>query len=422
VIRAALFLLAAACLSSLPLQAATPREVATQVADTIEREYFDAARGSAIADGLRQAAGRGEFDRHQAPLDLATALTSRLKAQDRHFNVRWTDPATRGGESGPPRALPDPATTGFGIRRVELLPGNVGYLDLRYFADFDWDDAGAPARKAIDAALQVLGSVDALLVDVRDNGGGSPAMVGYLSSAFVAPGADIYNTFRWREGGASEAPLETHPSPRLDLPLYILTSGRTGSAAEAFSYTLKNARRATVVGERTGGAANPGRPFGLDDGFSVFVSTGSPVSPVTGKNWEGEGVLPDVAVDASAALQAAHALALETLVARGAGTPAKWALEALRADAPDPDAATLAALSGEYGVVRIDANGDTLELRQARRPPLRLRPLGGDLFFVEGDPSRRVRFERDGATAVAVDMLFADGQQSRYQRGAAEAH
>ena len=237
----------AACLLFLSAHAnaATPRETVAQVADTIEQDYFDPQRAAAIAAALRADAAGGRYDRYANPQDLATALTTRLKAEDRHFNVRWSDapPAQRPG----PGPGPDPARTNFGIRRAEVLPGNVGYLDLRYFADIDFDDPRDPARQAIDAALQVLGHADALVIDLRDNGGGSPAMVGYLASAFVAPGADIYNTFHSRRGTLSEAPPTAHPAPRTTLPLYVLTSGRTGSAAEAFAYTLKNARRATVV-------------------------------------------------------------------------------------------------------------------------------------------------------------------------------
>lgn len=407
----------AACLLFLSAHAnaATPRETVAQVADTIEQDYFDPQRAATIAAMLRTDAASGRYDRYANPQDLATALTTRLKAEDRHFNVRWSDapPQQRPG----PGPGPDPARTNFGIRRAEVLPGNVGYLDLRYFADIDFDDPRDPARQAIDAALQLLGHADALLIDLRDNGGGSPAMVGYLASAFVAPGADIYNTFHSRRGTMSEAPPTAHAAPRTTLPLYVLTSGRTGSAAEAFAYTLKNARRATVVGEASGGAANPGRPFPLDDGFSVFVSTGSPVSPITGGNWEGSGVQPDVAVASADALRRVQQLALARLVEAGGDTAARWSLDALTIEPPAQAQADLDALVGTYGVVAIEAAGDGLQLRQGRRPPVRLQPLATDLYFVEGDPTRRVQFERTSAGQVAaLEVRWADGNVARHVR------
>lgn len=419
-IRAILCLAAGLLLWPSCAPAAEPREVAAQVAGAIEREYFDPRRGGAIAASLRDAAARGDFDQARNPLELATALTDRLRPEDRHFKVRWS-----GGSEGADRRLPpraDPASSNFGIRRVEVLPGNLGYLDLRYFADFDRGPATPPARQAIDAALGVLAHADALVIDLRDNGGGSPAMVGYLASAFVAPGADVYNTFHSRQGTRSEAPAQAYAAPRTQLPLYVLTSGRTGSAAEAFAYTLKNAGRATLVGEASGGAANPGRFFPLDDGFSVFVSTGSPVSPVTGGNWEGTGVIPDVAVAAPDALARAQQLALAALVERGAGDGARWPLEALAA-APALPAGALDTLAGGYGAMRAELVEGALQLRQERRPPLRLRPLAPDLFFVEGDPTRRARFERGAGGAVAaLELLWVDGNAARYPRDAVAAH
>ncbi len=412
--------LAAALLSS-HLSAAEPREVAGEVAAAIEREYFDPGRGAQIAAGLRAEAGRGAFDGLRNPLELATALTSALKLHDRHFNVRWA----AAGDGPSPGARPAATaqrqeSSNFGIRQVQVLPGNVGYLDMRYFADFEFDAPQPPARRAIEAALQLLAHVDALVIDLRDNGGGSPAMVGYLASAFVEPGSDIYNTFHSRAGTESEAPAQSYPAPRTRLPLYILTSGRTGSAAEAFAYTLKNAKRATVVGEATGGAANPGRPYRLGDGFSVFVSNGTPVSPVTGGNWEGTGVLPDVETASAGALDKALQLALSALVEQGKGDAARWSLEALVSENAPVSPATLVELAGDYGAVRLERVADALQLRQDRRPPLHLRPLSADLFFVDGEPTRRVRIARgaDGRVA-ALEVLGAEGQVARHPRSVA---
>ena len=119
------------------------------------------------------------------------------------------------------------------MRGVRILPGNIGYLDLAFFAGFDFADRNAPPRVAIDAALALLQWTDAVVIDLRDNGGGSPAMVGYLTSAFTPRGADIYNTFHSRQGTSSEAPLDWHPAPRLDVPLYVLGSSMFGATLAA---------------------------------------------------------------------------------------------------------------------------------------------------------------------------------------------
>jgi hypothetical protein len=398
-------------------QAQAPRATADAVAQAIEDNYYDAKRGAEIAAQLRAATAKGDFDGSESPLDLATALSAKLAPLDGHFNVRWAPPS-KSSAIGPVRRGPPP-TRDHGVRAVRVLPGNIGYIDLAFFAGFNFADTNAPPRVAIDAALALLQWSDAVIIDVRNNGGGSPAMVGYLTSAFTPKGADIYNTFISREGTRSEAPLDWHPAPRLDVPLYVLTSGRTGSAAEALAYTLKNAKRATIVGERSGGAANPGGPVDVGNGFSVFVSDGSPVSPITGRNWEGDGVMPTIDVPANDALRIAQIHALETQLAKStredAMTAVRWALEALQA--PVKFAGNLAPLVGSYGQIHIAMDADALLLQQGRRPPRNLRALANGEFFVEDDPQRRVGFERDAdGKVIALELRFADGNRSRFRR------
>jgi len=410
--------------------ASAPRRHVAAIAEAIQAHYYDADRGGRIAAELRAAADAGTFDALQDERDLATALTGRLRPLDRHFAVRWSPPdAAMSARQPSARSLSPSARdrrANYGIRRAELLPCNVGYLDLRQFAHFEFGRPDAPARRAIEGALQMLADADALIIDLRHNGGGSPAMVGYLTSAFTPCGADIHNVFHSRAGTTNEAPGDCYSSPRLEIPLYLLTSARTGSAAEAFAYTLKNAGRATVVGEATAGAANPGTEFDTGSGFHVFISTGSPVSPITGRNWEGDGVQPDVAMPQADALHAARILALETLLERDLpaviAVETRWALETLRA-ATTTTATTsempLDDYSGSYGPsVVIGRQDGRLFLRSGRRPPLPLLPIENDLFASVDDPSLRVRFERNAkGQVVALDTLSPDGASSRFRRG-----
>lgn len=285
----------------------SPRALVAGVAVAIEDHYFDAARGHEIAEGLREKAQSGAFDAVTGPDALAAALTAYLKPLDRHFRVK------RGQPGDPMRRAPvDPWQSPPGtnwLSRADVVPGNVGVLALREFADFEFGRDDQPARKALDAALQRLSGTDALVVDLRGNRGGSPAMVGYLASAFTARDADIFNIFHSREGTQSEAPQEWYATPRPQLPLYVVIDARTGSAAESFAYTLQQSRRATIVGEPSGGAANPGGPVATREGLVVFVPTGSPVNPFTHGNWEGVGVQPDVRTASHEALDTALELA-----------------------------------------------------------------------------------------------------------------
>lgn len=404
-----------------------PRETVARVAKAIEDNYFDPAKGKSVADGLRAAAARGEFDALTDPRDLARTLSGRLEPLDHHFNVAYSaedGPRPAAGPTpGPRLSFEDQVRRGnYGFRGVQVLPGSVGYIDMRQHADFEFGKPNDPARKAVDAALTLVSGADAVIIDLRDNGGGSPAMVGYLVSAFTPKGADIYNTFHSRDGTESEAPRDWYAAPMLDKPLYILTSGRTGSAAEATAYTLQAAKRAIIVGETSGGAANPGGPVPVGDGFSIFVSQGTPVNAVTKANWEGVGVKPDVAVPAAQALERAQMLALEAVLARSPDGPfatdTRWALEALKARANPPAGLSgLPDYEGAYGDVVVTRQGSTLTLQRGKRPAWTLLPLGDGVFYAEGEPGRRVVFERgpDGKVA-ALEIRYSTGQASRFRR------
>ncbi|MGZ9114089.1 MAG: S41 family peptidase [Brevundimonas sp.] len=436
--RALLF--AAALMAAVPAFAQTPapRDTVEAVAGRIRDLYFDPVAGDRIADELEVESAAGAFDALTDERDLAAALSRRLRPLDAHFNVAWDPNAPAGQGPGPRRVVRTPGPTPpaaaepqpmrpvargnpmearghYGFRKVEILPGNIGYIELRQFSNIDFDNPADPARRAADAALNFVADADALIFDLRDNGGGAPSMVGYLTSAFTPANAPIYNIFHSREGTESEAPAVFHPSPRLEVPVYVLISGRTGSAGEAFPYTLQGARRATIVGEASGGAANPGGMVPVGGGFAVFISQGSPKNPNTGGNWEGTGVIPDVAVPWDQALTRAQTLALEAIVAADSSrTDAAWALQAMNATAAAGD---LAPYAGAYGEQIVSVAGDRLHVVRGRRPPVVLARLDGDLFTVVGDPSRRVRFSRDEAGRVAtMDSLGLGGPGPRARR------
>lgn len=385
---------------------AAPRTIVRQIAEVIRQGYFDPARAEVIASTLTTEAEAGRYDALTDPRDLQEALTQRLKTYDRHFSVTAPRPAhtAPAAPSGAPlQPVPFPvgvARRGQGFRAVEILPGNIGLIDMRMFIDFDGPEDAA--RKHADAVLQLVSNTDAVIFDMRDNGGGSPAMVGYLVSAFVGPDADIYNTFHSREGTESEAPAQPYAHPRLDVPVYVLTSGRSGSAAEAFAYTLQAARRATVVGETSAGAANPGGPATTPSGYRVFVSDGTPINPITKTNWEGVGVKPDVEAPAAQALDIAWQAALARQADRLSGpvaVEAVWVLEALRAPAVAFRAEDYV---GDYSGSQVQSVDGSLTWQSGRRPAWRLKPLAADVFFDVEEPYRRIRFERDAQGRVTA--------------------
>ena len=203
------------------------------------------------------------------------------------------------------------AERGFGIEGVQRLPGNVGYLNLRGFFPT------AFAAPSISSAMTLLGGTSALIVDLRGNGGGEPQTVAYLLSHLFAEGDerhlnDIYNRL---DGSTRSYWTVSSVGQRYTKPVYVLTGPKTFSGGEEFAYDIKTQKRGTLVGEVTGGGANPGEYVPLARGFIAFVPTGRSINPLTKTNWEHVGVTPDMAAPAAEAMRVAYVSAVTALAA-----------------------------------------------------------------------------------------------------------
>lgn len=410
--------LAALSATSAAAQVAEPRAVAERVAAAVEENYFDEQRAHAIATEVRTAAAAGQYDITNEA-DLAAALTATLHPHDGHFRVEYRPPQAN-ATPRPQGGFGSDARAAYGIPSVTMYPGGIGVVDFRLLADFDPENFAA--KYALDAAFTMVHGSQALILDLRDCAGGSPTMVGYIVGHFFPEGANVYNTFHSRRGDLEETPPEQPASGRrLDTPLFVLTSGRTGSACESVAYTLQSAGRATIVGEPSAGGANPGGLLPVGDNLAVFVSFGSPENPITHSNWEGAGVQPNVVTPVADALTRARALALQGAIRAPAdesgAREAQWALDSLNAEtAAYPR--NLRDYAGNYGARSIAIENNRLVLRRDRRPALVLLPLGRDQFAVSGAaPLQRVTFERGARNRVTgMKLALVDGQEFHDQR------
>ncbi|MEM1309794.1 MAG: S41 family peptidase [Cyanobacteria bacterium P01_H01_bin.153] len=200
----------------------------------------------------------------------------------------------------------------FDINRVERLRGNVGYLELYGFEPPEF--AGA----AIAAAMTLVAHTQALVIDIRHNRGGSPAMVALLCSYLLPAYPAVHlNDLYWRPNDSTRQwwTVPHLEAPRyLDKPVYVLTSQETFSAAEEFAYNLQALSRVTVIGEHTIGGAHPGQGYRLSDHFWMFVPVGQSINPITQDNWAKTGIVPDVKVPSELTLLTAHLMALNALL------------------------------------------------------------------------------------------------------------
>jgi C-terminal processing protease CtpA/Prc len=290
--------------------------------ELVRDNYLLPERVEAIEARLRNGLEGGDYRSYSDFPRLCERLTSDLRESsgDQHFGIRPTPVAgttvapREGGRErdvGPKAAAPSPPT---GLGKIEVLSGNVGYLEVEGFV------APSVGSAAVDDAFRRFAGAAALVVDLRGSQGGQPGMVAYLLSYFFDREPFLFNRLEW-PGRGETMEFETVgdlPAPRFaNRDVFILTSAHTPSAAEGFSYHMKHLGRATIVGERTAGAAHLSQMFELP-GFQVAIPTGRPISPITGGNWEGVGVVPHHEVPAAEALDLALALAVDD----GDGDPA----------------------------------------------------------------------------------------------------
>jgi retinol-binding protein 3 len=203
----------------------------------------------------------------------------------------------------------------YGFNKLESLPGNVGYLEIASFANLD-----EGSKETASTLLSALANFDSIILDLRRNGGGNTPMAAYVASYFLGPKPARLSTIYWRDENRTVDVMtwEVVTGRRsLDRDLFLLVGPSTFSAAEDFSYSLQQLKRATLVGETTGGGAHMGKGLQrISPLFTAFIPVGQSINPITNTNWEGVGVKPDVKVPVDKALIEAHRLAILKLLDR----------------------------------------------------------------------------------------------------------
>lgn len=414
-----------------PLDAATRALVVARTAEFVEANYVLPDAAHTLAEAVRRRAREGAYEALPSASVLAEALTADLRAAhpDRHLAVVFSaEPTAMQSEAG---ALPEAEAIrqrtnarrqNHFVERAEHLDGNVGYLKLRRFAD------PALGAEAIAAAMAFLADTDALLVDLRQNGGGHGEMVAFLASYFFEEPVHL-SDYHDRPSGEVKPSwtLPYVPGRRyLDRPVFLLTSTHTFSAAEGFAYAMQTLGRATVVGETTRGGAHPVGFYQINEHVHVRLPVGRVVSPLTGTDWEGTGIVPDVASPADDAPRTAHRLALEAL--RPTTGDAEWAAflgelaGELSAPAPTPVPAAdvdparyVGAYRSPMGPLVVTSDAGRLWARRGDEAPLALTPRGPDTFEAT-DVGATLTFVGDAGQPATRIQIAMGGQQLEVER------
>jgi hypothetical protein len=302
-------------------QSPTPATVETSERDTIidalaaklSAGYVLPEAVGRITRALRSASSLGEYD-GKTPKEFADAINRTLlnASHDKHLAVFY-QPAPAVSPAAATQSVEPRERLNFGLGKLERLRGNVGYLEIVNFSDLRQQSA-----ETASALLSTLANFDAVIVDLRRNGGGNTPMVAFIATYFFDTARVHLTDIYWRDTNETTEFWTTTFVPgrrSARQPLYVLTSTSTFSAAEDFCYSLQSLKRALVVGEATGGGAHSSRgPQRLTRSFTAIIPVGRSISPITKTNWEGTGVTPDIQTSAEASLSVAHLHALKVLV------------------------------------------------------------------------------------------------------------
>jgi C-terminal processing protease CtpA/Prc len=304
---AALLLIAYLPAQATEVDALVRQDVVAAIVHHLQSDYIDPAVGGRAAKALRAQQKSGAFNGSESGVAFAAALAKSLREStgDGHLNVEYVEQPLQDGEMPAEVAFTTQemeryygAGVNFGVKKLERLENNIGLLELSVFPP------ATMGGTVVSAAMQVLAHTDALIIDLRHNGGGSDTVTLVASYLFDTqqPMSGIYdrpsNTTRQRYTQAYVPGARFGPHK----PVYVLTSKRTFSAAEALAYDLQALKRATIIGEPSGGGAHPFKYRRIHPHFVLWSVTERSVNPITHANWQGVGVQPDVRVPADQAL------------------------------------------------------------------------------------------------------------------------
>jgi hypothetical protein len=409
--------------------------------DNISRElqarYVVPEKTKEIESYLRARLQGGTYDKIESVNELAAALSSDLQTagKDLHLLVAYNPALERALRSAPAtpsvelQELPPGAEqltrqrqSNYDFRKLEIMSGNIGYLDLRTFVDLN------QSKETAVAAMNFLANTDAVIIDLRHNPGGFINLEIFLASYFygVDP-VELLSRYH-REGDVTvrDWTLREVPGKRLQYAdLYILTGRETGSAGEGFSFILQQRKRAKVIGEKTAGAGYGNKETPIGNGFVFYVSTFRQFDPRTGRGWQELGVEPDIAVPGEQALSVAHLEAVKNLAAKTSEGRRKQQLSWLAAlleleahGAKQISTVVLQSYTGKYagGKIVVSLEQGQLYFLGASGVRRKLYALADDTFLIEdtsvpSENQAHVWFVKNAAGRVTeLQLMVADGR------------
>ncbi len=406
--------------------------IVDDVAQLVSNNYVFADSGQKMAELIRRRLEENAYDHAKTLDEFTKMLTDDLRSveDDAHLGVvntsRFGGGGARAEELQKEFGLKRLPYRNYGFQRVDRLPGNIGCIELDELAHVEMEGENFGGESA-RAALQLISNCSAVIFDLRDNFGGRDEMVTLLLSPFFDPPQHILTEkYRGRPDRELWTQTAAFSGKLAKIPLYILISQHTVSGGEMFAFVLKNRGRAILVGEKTRGAAHKTHLFPLKDHkLSVAIPVGTVIDPVTGTDWEGGGVEPDISVPAGRALDSAY---LDALGKALRADPERWQKVEIEWAVLDAEARLnpfvlkpedTVHYTGLFGERRISVEEESLTYQREGAGAFVLQPMSRDLFRFQ-DPAMfyvRLKFLRDASGRVTTMVLLYDtGQRQECPR------
>jgi hypothetical protein len=385
-----------------------------------------------ICNGLIKNFEGGKYSKYKSPQAFADKLDRDLEILrgDKHLGIFY-DPQMaaemekeneEGKEAGylTPEMIEDERKKNYGFNELKILQGNIGYLDLRIFFPPKYADETAVA------AMRFLSNCDALIIDLRNNGGGWDEMVTFLMSYFFNSDESITlsTTYSRYEDEYYQSHTQSYVPGKLltDIPVFILTSKSTFSGAEAFAHYMKHFKKATLVGETTRGGQNPVEIQSIGYGLIMLIPSWKQIYSASETGWEGVGVKPHIETDANDALNEAHLKALNELTKTKVDEEEKkryrWIIDELDAKRNfiKVDESILNSYAGKYGDRTIFYENGELYYQYGDRSKMKMIAMSENYFIVEIYDYFRVRFIKENNFVIGFEQVYYDGKVKMYNK------
>jgi hypothetical protein len=414
------------------INAAARAAIIDSLTAAIDSVYVLEVPAKRIVEGLRKNFADGKYDNLTDPAEFAERLYRDAQAinHDGHFRIAAMpplDPAAAAAHQDE-----DPAeverrnrffrTMNYGFKKAEILPEGIGYLRFDMFAN------GDDAFDAAAAAMNFMANCNALILDLRENGGGNASMIRFICGYLFKEETHLINwDIRAEKQTVQSYSADFVPGRRvIDQPVYVLTSDHTFSAAEEFTFDLKNLKRATIVGDTTGGGGHTVASYAFDfDSLRVGIRIpyGRAYNPKNNEGWEGVGIIPDIVVPVEQALDAARIDALNKLIEKEKDEQIiaryRWSLTDLesRLNPIKLPEKQMKQYVGVYGPRRIFIENGVLYYQREDRPRYEMVPIGEDLFRFDDLDYFRISFERNkSGKIVKLIGMYNDGHTDKNER------